>query len=97
MSGPRSNGLGYPGQDVVESIGDTVEEITLNTMRFSAWVVVGGLFLFAAPYALPSVVKGTKRMVKETPSLLGEIGRLPFRFGGWLKQVRKDANPEDDK
>lgn len=97
MSGPRSNGLGYPGQDAVEALGDSIEDITLNTLRLSAVIVLGGLFLFAAPYTLPSVVKGTKRMVKETPSLLGELGRLPFRFGGWLKQIRKDANPEDDK
>ena len=94
MSGPRSNGLGYPGQDVVESIGDTVEEITLNTMRFSAWVVVGGLVLFVTPYVLPGIVKGTTRTVKHVPSLAGEVLRLPFRFGGWLKQVRKDSNPE---
>ena len=97
MSGPRSNGLGYPGQDVVESIGDTVEEITLNTMRFSAWVIVGGLVLFVTPYVIPGLVKGTARTVKHVPSLAGEVLRIPFRLGGWLKQVRKDANPEDDK
>ena len=94
MSGPRSNGLGYPGQEVVESIGDTVEDIALNTARFSGWVVIGGLVLFVTPYVLPGLVKGTVRMIKHVPSLAGETLRLPFRLGGWLKTVRKDANPE---
>ena len=94
MSGPRSNGLGYPGQDAVEALGDTIEDITLNTMRFSGVVLIGGAVLFVAPHVLPGLVKGAVRMVKEVPSLFGELGRLPFRMGGWLKTVRKDANPE---
>jgi len=97
LSGPRYNGLGYPGQEAVEALGDTVEDITLNTARLSGVVIIGGLVLFIAPYVLPGMVKGTVRMVKHVPSLGGEVLRLPFRFGGWLKQIRKDANPEDDK
>lgn len=76
---------------VAGAIGDlSIEDIMKTGVALSVLVIVGTLAINAAPFA----AKGTARTIKHVPSVFGEILRTPFRLGGWLKQVRKDANPE---
>ena len=107
MSGPRYTNFGQAGDEgddegvigsaagavkgVAGAIGDlSIEDIMKTGVALSVLVIVGTLAINAAPFA----AKGTARTIKHVPSVFGEILRTPFRFGGWLKQVRKDANPE---
>ena len=101
MSGPRSDGLGNPLESATDAvtgvagaIGDlSVEDILKTGVALSVLVLVGTLAINAAPFA----AKGAAGTIRNVPSVAGEILRTPFRLAGWLKQVRKDANPEDDK
>jgi len=101
LSGPRSDGLGNPLESatgavtgVAGAIGDlSVEDILKTGVALSVAVVVITLAINAAPFA----AKGTAQTIKHVPSVIGEILRAPFRLGGWLKTIRKDANPEEDK
>lgn len=110
MSGPRYSNFGQAGDEdddegiigsatsavtgVAGAIGDlSVEDILKTGVALSVLVLVGTLAINAAPFA----AKGVAGTIRNVPSVVGEVLRTPFRFGGWLKQVRKDANPEDDK
>ena len=107
MSGPRYSNFGQAGDEdddegiigsatsavtgVADAIGDlSVEDILKTGVALSVLVIVGTLAINAAPFA----AKGTAKTIKHVPSVFGEILRTPFRLGGWLKTVRKDANPE---
>lgn len=86
MSGPQSNGLGFPGQDQLESLGDDVKEIALNGYRLSTAIVVIGVASFFVPY----IFKGAVSTLKHVPSAIGEVARLPVRMFGWTRQVKED-------
>mgnify|MGYP001185856799 FL=1 len=98
MSGPRTDELdGQLGSvtgavtGVADAIGDlSVEDILKTGVALSVLVLVGTLAINAAPFA----AKGVAGTIRNVPSVVGEVLRTPFRLGGWLKQVRKDANPE---
>lgn len=92
MSGPQSNGLGFPGQDQLESLGDDVKEIALNGYRLSTAIVVIGVASFFVPF----IFKGTVSTLKHVPSAIGEIARLPVRVFGWTRQVKEDYRTDDE-
>lgn len=71
-----------------DAVSDMSPENILKTgLALSVGVVVVTLGINAAPYA----VKGAAGMVKHGTSLFLETLRLPFRFAGFLKDVKEDV------
>ena len=57
--------------------------------------LVAPIVIYGTAKTLPAVVKGTGKTIQEVPTLVGNVLRIPFRLGGWMKQVRKDMEPSD--
>jgi len=100
LSGPRFSDLGKSPADYAKDLSDSLEAFSVESI-LKTTLVVAGLTLIA-PIAIygtaktaPAIVKGAGKTIQEVPTLVGNVLRLPFRLGGWFKQVRKDMEPSD--
>lgn len=64
------------------------ENILKTGLALSVGVLVITLAINAAPYA----AKGGAGVVKHGSSMFLEIMRLPFKFAGYLKDVKEDVS-----
>jgi len=63
-----------------------------NILKTGLAVSVTLLTLTIAVNAAPYVLKGSAGVVKHGSSLFLEMMRLPFRFAGFLNDVKEDAS-----
>lgn len=97
MSGPQYSDLGAPSwSDFSDAVEDfSVETILKMGVALACISLVAPIVIYGTAKTLPAVVKGTGKTIQEVPTLVGNVLRIPFRLGGWMKQVRKDMEPSD--
>ena len=100
MSGSQFSNLGQSPAEIAKDVSDSLEAFSVESILKTTLVVAGialvaPIVIYGTAKTAPAVVKGTGKTIKEVPTLVGNVLRLPFRLGGWFKQVRKDMEPSD--